>query len=177
MACWVLQIPGPAAARDDKDTNPDTVMRSLMWGDSLSDEQLKVAAVEVGMSPERLRQLELKGRLEQLIERYKLPLEISGFGGGMYVDEEFRLYKSHTRRHGSAAFKFRILGARNPALATDNGLSFLSPSTRPKPITPIAAAMMRSIAPGLWRLKRSRSNRISRYCIRIWTVLRTNGRA
>jgi|GEM_PF-3356501 len=101
-----------------KSVNPDSVMRSLMWGDALSEEQLKVAAGEVGMSPERLQQLELRTRVQQLIARYKLPLEVTEFGEGMLEDEEFRLYKSAKTGLGAVRFN-SVFWKKHPELAQD----------------------------------------------------------
>jgi hypothetical protein len=108
------------SAPDDNSGNldRDTVMRSLMWGSSLTEDQMVVAAQEIGITPDQLHEMEIKGRVQQLIHHYQFPLELAGFGDGMLDDEEFRLYKS--KKPGVGALRFNSsFWKNNPGLGDD----------------------------------------------------------
>ena len=92
-----------------------------MWGQALTEDQMVVAAQEIGLTPDQLHEMEIKGRVRLLIDRYRLPLEVSEFSGGMLTDEEFRLYKAHKARVSGALRFNSLFWKTNPALAEDQG--------------------------------------------------------
>lgn len=86
---------GFAASKEEPPSRSSTY-GAFHRGETLSWDQLQVVADDVGMNPQRLREMQLKDRLTRLIQKYRLPLEIGGFAGQMKADEEFRIYKGKT---------------------------------------------------------------------------------
>src|SRR5665213_441710 len=89
-----------ANQEETEEKSRSSVYGAFSRGEALTWDQLQIVAKDAGISGSQLLEMKIRDRMLRLIQRYQLPLEISGFSDGMPADEEFRVTKASDTSHG-----------------------------------------------------------------------------
>ena len=121
---WVAG--SPVRAEDSSESARRTqALGAFSRGESLSWDQLQVVASEAGVSPKQISELKLKDRVTQMIQRFRLPLEVSGYSNGLAPDEEFRLYRGRQPGRGGMLLNASFWSKGAGIYDTDAYLAYL----------------------------------------------------